>query len=100
MLNEDGLTEAIKHLCLSTFRGRSCVKPFIEDGKLIFKPIQNWNILDHNGVMYWNPNISFESYPLESNLEVIPNSEVICIRENFPIDIPGMQIYLRQLVGE
>ena len=50
--------------------------------------------------MYWNPNISFESYPLDSNLEVIPNSEVICIRENFPIDIPGMQIYLRQLVGE
>ena len=100
MLNENGLTEAIKHLCLSTFRGRSCVKPFIEDGKLIFKPIQNWNILDHNGVMYWNPDISFESYPLDANLEVIPNSEVICIRENFPIDIPGMQIYLRQLVGE
>ena len=100
MLNENGLTEAIKHLCLSTFRGRSCAKPFIEDGKLIFKPIQNWNILDHNGVLYWNPNISFESYPLEANLEIIPNSEVICLRENFPIDIPGMQIYLRQLVGE
>ena len=36
---EDNLTDAIRHLTLGTFRGRSAVKPFIVDGKLIFKKL-------------------------------------------------------------
>ena len=29
--NLDGLTEALRHLGMASFRGRSCVKPFIDD---------------------------------------------------------------------
>lgn len=43
--NEDGLTEALKWLVLAAFRGRSAVKPFIEDGELILKKLNNWNLL-------------------------------------------------------
>jgi hypothetical protein len=40
MRNIDGLTEALRHLALAAFRGRSCVKPFInDDGELYFKKI-------------------------------------------------------------
>ena len=28
MRNDDGLTEALKHLTMASFRGRSAVKPF------------------------------------------------------------------------
>ena len=36
--NEDGLTDAIKHLVMAAFRGRSAIKPFFdEDGDLFFK---------------------------------------------------------------
>lgn len=30
--NKDGLTEALRHLVMYTFRGRSAVKPFVVDG--------------------------------------------------------------------
>lgn len=30
MRNEDGLTDALKHLCMSAFRGRAAVKPFFD----------------------------------------------------------------------
>lgn len=54
--NDDGLTEAIKHLVLSAFRGRSAVKPFFdENGDLFFKKLNNWNVLEYNGHFYWNP---------------------------------------------
>ena len=33
-------------------------------------------------------------------MKEIPEHEVICVRDSLPIDIPGIQIYLRQLVGE
>ena len=38
--NLDGLTEALRHLGIASFRGRSCVKPFIDDnGDLYFKKV-------------------------------------------------------------
>ena len=55
--NLDGLTECLRHLGLASFRGRSVVKPFInEDNELYFKKIQNWNALTWNDKLYWNPN--------------------------------------------
>lgn len=99
-LNDNGLTEALSHLCLASFRGRSVVKPFIEDGRLIFKSINNWNVLDFNGKLYWNPETTMCCLPEDGCLKAIPDNEVICIRESRPIDIPGISIYLRQLVGE
>lgn len=54
--NEDGLTDAMKHLVLAAFRGRSVVKPFFdENGDLFFKKLNNWNVLEYNGHFYWNP---------------------------------------------
>lgn len=101
--NLDGLTEAIRHLGIASFRGRSCVKPFIdENGDLYFKKVQNWNTLEWNDKLYWNPTadqgISFaESIP---DLEILTDDEVCWIKDERPIDIPGLQVYLRQLVGE
>ena len=37
--NEDGLTEALKHLTMASFRGRSAIKPFFVDGKLLLKKL-------------------------------------------------------------
>lgn len=57
MRNLDGLTEALRHLGMASFRGRSVVKPFINDNNdLYFKPIENWNVLEFNNKLYWNPN--------------------------------------------
>ena len=54
--NLDGLTEALRHLGIASFRGRSCVKPFIDDnGELYFNKVQNWNTLEWNDKLYWNP---------------------------------------------
>ena len=40
--NIDGLTECLRHLGMAAFRGRSVVKPFINDnGELYFKNIEN-----------------------------------------------------------
>jgi phage gp29-like protein len=102
MLNEDGLTAALRHLCLATFRGRAIVKPFIVDNKLIFKKIQNWNALYFNNKLYWNPEIDLMINPLDNldKLTEIPKDEVCYCIEDIPVDFPGIQIYLRQLVGE
>lgn len=101
MLNEDGLTSAIEHLALGAFRGRSCVKPFIDEERgLILKKIENWNVLEHNGKLFWNPNVDECYLPLEDNLQQIPETEILCLRSAQPIDIPGLTIYLRQTVGE
>lgn len=101
MLNEDGLTSAIEHLALAAFRGRSVIKPFIDSEKgLLLKKIDNWNVLEHNNKLFWNPDVDSGNWPVEGNLQQISENEVLCIRDRQPIDIPGIQIYLRQLVGE
>ena len=102
--NEDGLSEAIEHLVLAAFRGRSAVKPFFdEDGRLFFKKLNNWNVLEYNNVYYWNP--SSEEVPWfdqakTPQVKVIPRDEICYLKYSSPIDVPGLMIYLRQLVGE
>lgn len=105
MRNDDGLTDAIKHLVMSAFRGRSAVKPFFTDkGDLIFKRLSNWNLLDYNGQFYWNPTSEptgwFDQGTVPQNVVPVPDDEVCGLRNDMPIDVPGLMIYLRQLVGE
>lgn len=54
--NEDGLTDAIKHLVMASFKGRAAVKPFFDKNEdLLFKKLNNWNVLLWNNNFYWNP---------------------------------------------
>lgn len=101
MKNIDGLSEAIRHLAMATFRGRSIVKPFVDEDGLRFKIVNNWNALCKGSKLYFNPAPeTVVGCDFESQLEEIPNSEVCWLKESLPIDVPGIQIYLRQLVGE
>ena len=102
--NTDGLTDCIRHLGLASFRGRSGVKPFIDkNGDLYFKKIQNWNMLEYGGNVYFNEDPTvFKCLNTVNNspLPLIPRDEICCVFDERPIDIPGILIYLRQLVGE
>lgn len=100
---EDNLTNAIRHLTLGSFRGRSAVKPFIKDDKLFFKCLDNWNFLRYQNKLYWNPEVS--QTPLieenwDKNIVELNKDEVCYFYDDKPIDWIGIQIYLRQLVGE
>lgn len=102
--NEDGLTDAIRHLVMSTFRGRAAVKPFFtEDDKLILKPLQNWNFLAYNNKLYWNPSCEtiswLNSNELPEGIVELPKDEVCYLTNERPIDIPGITLYLRLLIG-
>lgn len=106
---KDSLTDCLRHLVLAAFRGRAVVKPFAIDGELVFKKIENWNVLDYKDKLYWNPDTLNHSFfvptiydknDVTTDLQELPEHEVICVRDSLPIDIPGIQIYLRQLVGE
>ena len=100
--NLDGLTECLRHLGMAAFRGRSVVKPFInDDNELYFKNIENWNALTYNNRLYWNPDAD-QGVDLRDNntLQELTEDEVIWISEERPIDLPGLMIYLRQLIGE
>lgn len=102
--NEDGLTAAIRHLVLASFRGRSAVKPFFVDGELVLKPLQNWNFLEYAGKLYWNPTAEpigwFTEDSVPEGVVSLPKDEVCYVIDDKPIDMPGILIYLRQLVGE
>ena len=100
--NLDGLTECLRHLGMAAFRGRSVVKPFInDDNELYFKNIENWNALTYNNRLYWNPDAD-QGIDLRDNntLQELTEDEVIWIYDERPIDLPGLMIYLRQLIGE
>lgn len=102
--NEDGLTEALKHLALASFKGRSAIKPFFdENNELILKKLYNWNVLYWNGKFYWNPKSQEVGwFDADTPVDVIPlpNDEICYLIDDMPIDVPGLMIYLRQLVGE
>ena len=104
-MNEDGLTDAIRHLVMAVFRGRSAIKPFFnQNGDLLFKKLNNWNVLYWNGKFYWNPSSEQvgwldQGVPL-TNVVEIPNGEICQLTDDMPIDLPGLMLYLRQLVGE
>lgn len=96
--NVDGLTEALRHLGLAAFRGRSGIKPFFtESGELLLKKLDNWNLLEQDGRLYWCVDGSF-AIGMQGLPEV--TDEVCWVKSTNPVDIPGIQIYLRQLVGE
>lgn len=100
--NIDGLTECLRHLGMASFRGRSVVKPFInDDNELYFKNIENWNALAYNNRLYWNPDADQGVNLRDDNtLQELTEDEVVWISEERPIDLPGLMIYLRQLIGE
>ena len=102
--NEDGLTSAMKHLVMSAFRGRSAVKPFFDDdGNLFFKNLNNWNVLAWNGNFFWNPSseeVGWFDSGNPVNCIPLPKDEICFMTNSQPIDIPGLMLYLRQLVGE
>ena len=96
--NVDGLTEALRHLGLAAFRGRSGIKPFFtESGELLLKKLDNWNLLEQDGRLYWCQDGSF---PVGMRGLPEVTNEVCWVKSTNPVDIPGIQIYLRQLVGE
>ena len=70
--NLHGLTEAIRHLGMASFRGRSAVKPVVTDGELSFYNIENWNLLEWNGKLYFAPNASEFNF-LPATMDSIPN---------------------------
>lgn len=110
--NQDGLSEALRHLSLAAFRGRSVVKPFIDKSdesetglELTFKPLQNWNVLEWNNHLYWCPSEEALFMPaltteLPNGVKELGKHEVAWLKEDRPVDVPGIEIYLRQLVGE
>jgi hypothetical protein len=103
--NEDGLTDAIRHLSLSTFRGRSAVKPFFDDeGNLLLKRLHNWNLMYYNNNFYWNPQcndgIWLDDGFISNDIQFLPKDEICYLINDRPIDYSGIIIYLRQLVGE
>lgn len=107
--NEDGLSEALRHLDMATFRGRAAVKPFFDDdNNLFFKRLDNWNVLDINGSLWWNPSsnpVLVQAQADDSDIEAlglarIPKSEVAYLIDEKCLDWCGISIYLRQLIGE
>lgn len=96
--NGTSITDAIKHLALYAFRGRSCVKVFWNETKKTFDFIllQNYNVVrDPLGTYYWTDNWTYD--PI--NMKDISN-EIIAVHTDNPIDYPGLMIYLRQAIGE
>ena len=106
--NEDGLSEAMRHLDMATFRGRAAVKPFFDkDGNLFFKKLQNWNYVRHDGKNWWNPEATqtflanLNNQSLETlGLKEIPDGEIAYLVDDKCLDWCGLTIYLRQLIGE
>lgn len=101
--NDDGLTDAVRHLAMAAFRGRSVVKPFFDDYGLFFKKLDNWNVLDAGGKLWWNPSsepVGWLDQQIPPTVVELPYDEVCWLRNSQPIDIPGLMLYLRQLVGE
>lgn len=98
-----GLTDAIRHLGLYAFRGRSVVKPFVDkDDNLEFIPVENTNILRSvYDKYYWvdSSSVFITAEDIEKQKE-IPTNEIIAINTDKPIDYPGLLVYLRQAIGE
>lgn len=101
--NIDGLVKAFEYLVLGAFRGRAVVKPFITDGELRFVPVENWNTLQWNRKLYWNPeadeSLNFVN-GVPPGLKELTEDEVCWTSYDRPIDLPGLDVYLRLAVGE
>ena len=104
--SEDSLTDAFRTLQQGAFRGRAYVKPFINNGELVWKKLENWNVLRAFNKNWWNPSAEYPCLSItdedswRQNLVEIPKSEICYTIYSNPIDLPGVTVYLRQLVGE
>jgi hypothetical protein len=99
-LGRFGLTDAIRHLGLYAFRGRSVIKPFIEGDKVEFIPVKNTNVVKSiDDKYYWTNDVGVILDDF-NNLKEIPTNEIITVTTDKPIDYAGLLIYLRQTVGE
>ena len=106
--NEEGLTTAIEHLAMSSFRGRSAIKGFFKNNKLYFKKLENWNLLYKSGDLYFNPNLNglfnidarTNEVKYKDLIKIENPLEITYVIEDLPIDICGLTIYLREYVGE
>ena len=106
-LSENSLTDAFRALQQGAFRGRAYVKPFVtKDGGIVWRKLENWNVLRAYNKNWWNPSADYPPLASEGEdswtltLQQIPDDEVCYTLYNNPIDLPGVTIYLRQLVGE
>lgn len=101
-LTKNGITDAIRHLGLYAFRGRSIVKPFLKEDELEFIPVDNTNcVKDLNDNYYWIDDGNLFLTPDDfSKYKKIPENEIIGISTDKPIDYAGLLIYLRQSIGE
>lgn len=104
--SEDSLTDAFRTLQQGAFRGRAYVKPFINNGELVWKKLENWNVLRAFNKNWWNPSAEYPCLSItdedswRQNLVEIPKNEICYTLYSNPIDLPGVTVYLRQLVGE
>lgn len=104
--SEDSLTDAFRTLQQGAFRGRAYVKPFFNNGELVWKKLENWNVLRAFNKNWWNPSAEYPCLSItdeeswRQNLVEIPKSEICYTLYSNPIDLPGVTVYLRQLVGE
>lgn len=97
---DGSLTNAIRHLALYAFRGRSCVKPFYTDNALEFTCLNNVNVLKSiDNKYYWSNDNLLIGDDFTSLVE-IPAEEIVAITTDKPIDYPGLLVYLRQTIGE
>lgn len=94
------VTNALDFLDLYSFRGRSVVKAFFDGKDLTIRPLNNWNVLMFRNKFYWNPNPQEFLFSEVDQLTEIPMDELAFCTTKRPIDLPGILIYLRQLVGE
>lgn len=92
MLVEDNLTDAISHLVLGSFRGRAAVKPFVVDGKLSFKKIENWYFLRYANKNYFNPEAMdvILNNGIPNGIVEIPRDEVCYVYDDKPYDWIGI----------
>ena len=97
---DGSLTNAIRHLALYAFRGRSVVKPFYDNNTLEFTCLNNINVLKSVDNKYYWSNDNLLIGDDFSNLVEIPNEEIIALTTDKPIDYPGLLVYLRQTIGE
>ena len=105
-LSENSFTDALRTLQQGAFRGRAYVKPFVKNGGLVWRKLENWNVLRAFNKNWWNPTADYPCVSItdeeswKKNLVEIPQGEVCYTLYTNPIDLPGVTIYLRQLVGE
>ena len=82
------------------------MKPFFKNGVLSWRRLENWNVLRAFNKNWWNPSGDFPCVSIVdrdswfSNMEEIPSDEVCYTLYQNPIDLPGVMVYLRHIVGE